>query len=95
METFMVTRTVETGKGEHGIVIDGAGGSAYVTNLYGNDVAVLDLGELEVSATVRVGDTPNGISISPSAPATPSSLEIKLTLPDGEDMDDGDGDMHP
>lgn len=46
------------------------------------------------AATVPVGDTPNGISISPLAPAAPASPEIELVLSNGEEMDGG-GKMHP
>ncbi len=96
--TFTVTKTIETGRGAHGVVIEPAGRYAYVTNLYADDVAVLDLTQLRLVATVAVGDAPNGISISPLAPATPPSPEIRLDLPQGGGMDDhndGGKDMHP
>ncbi|WP_237700576.1 hypothetical protein [Janibacter sp. HTCC2649] len=63
-KTFTVVRTVETGQGAHGIVVDPTSRHAYITNLYGDDVAVIDLGELRVVARIPMGDKPNGISFS-------------------------------
>ena len=51
-KTFTVLRTVQTGEGAHGIVIEPSSKHAYVTNMYGNDVAVLDLNEQEVVARI-------------------------------------------
>jgi YVTN family beta-propeller protein len=65
IKTFTVTATVETGQGSHGVVVDPSSQHAYVTNIYGDDVAVLDLQELEVVARIPVGDKPNGVSLSP------------------------------
>ncbi len=92
--TFSVVSTVETGKGAHGTVIDPSGEYAYITNIYGNDVAVLDLAERKVITNIPTGVGPNGISFSPLAPAPASAPEIKFTLPDHEvggmmDMDMG------
>jgi DNA-binding beta-propeller fold protein YncE len=44
-DSLSVVKTVETGQGAHGVTIDPTGQHAYVTNIYGNDLAVLDLGE--------------------------------------------------
>jgi YVTN family beta-propeller protein len=49
-ETFEVVRAVETGSGAHGIVVDPESRHAYVTNIYGNDIAVIDLAAQEVVA---------------------------------------------
>ncbi len=91
--TFTVARTVETGQGAHGVVVDPSSRHAYVTNLYGNDVAVLDLNELRVVGRIPVGDKPNGISFSTVRVSEQSPVTIKL--PKGRDSEDqphgGDG----
>ena len=59
---FTVIVDIETGEGAHGVVVGPSGRYAYVTNLYGNDVAVVDLPTSGVVGRVRVGEEPNGIS---------------------------------
>ncbi len=78
---FKVVSTVETGTGAHGVVIDPSSRHAYVTNIYGDDVAVLDLAEREVVARIPVGRWPNGISYSPFAPPTGTS-HVQLEMPE-------------
>ncbi len=75
---FSVVATVETGKGAHGVVIDPSSRHAYVTNIYDDDVAVVDLAERRVVTRVPVEDAPNGISFSPLAPPRPSRAEIEI-----------------
>jgi YVTN family beta-propeller protein len=53
------------GPGAHGVVVDGAGRYAYVTNIYDNTVSVLDARSAKVVAKVPVGRAPNGISVMP------------------------------
>ena len=65
LESFKVTKTVVTGAGAHGVVVDREGRHAYVTNMYANSVSVLDVKDRKVVKTVPVGKTPNGISITP------------------------------
>ncbi len=65
LETFEVTKTVETGPGAHGVVVSGDGRYAYVTNTYGNSVSVIEVQDLKVVATIPVGRGPNGISVTP------------------------------
>jgi YVTN family beta-propeller protein len=81
-ESFAVVNTVETGLGAHGVVIDPSSRHAYITNIYGNDLAVLDLPEARIVARIPTGAGPNGSSFSPLAPAAASAPEIKLTLPE-------------
>jgi YVTN family beta-propeller protein len=96
--TFTVAATVETGQGAHGIVIDPSSRHAYITNIYSDEVAVLDLAELKVVARIPVGDKPNGISFS-SVPVEhrdnvtlrPSELEVG-THREAEGHDDPDHD---
>jgi YVTN family beta-propeller protein len=65
LESFKVAKTVVTGAGAHGVVVDREGRYAYVTNMYANSVSVLDVKDRKVVKTVPVGKTPNGISITP------------------------------
>jgi YVTN family beta-propeller protein len=99
-KTFTVTATVETGQGAHGVVVDPSSRHAYVTNIYGDDVAVLDLEELKVVDRIAVGDKPNGVSFS--TVATDEGPSVTLNLPntagmseddteDGHDDEDHDG----
>ena len=81
--TFTVVPTVETGQGAHGIVVDPTSLHAYVTNLYGDDVAVIDLGELRVVARIPVGDKPNGISFS--SVTVPAQEAVMLDVPASDD----------
>lgn len=65
LQTFQVTKTVVTGAGAHGVVVDRDGRFAYVTNIYANSLSVLDIKERRVTKTVPVGKLPNGISMTP------------------------------
>lgn len=63
--TRRVVKTVETGKGAHGVVVDERGDRAYVTNTYANTVSAIDIRSGKVVATTPVGEAPNGISMLP------------------------------
>lgn len=78
--TFAVVEILETGQGAHGIVVEPSGRYAYIANIYGDDVAVIDLSTLEVVARVATGDSPNGISFSllPAAPAQQPQIALAL-----------------
>ena len=52
---------------------------------YGGGVAVVDLLEAKVVATIATGAGPNGISFSALAPAPAPAPELKLTLPEHSD----------
>lgn len=78
--TFAVIANVETGLGAHGIVIDPSSRHAYVTNIYSDDVAIVDLTELRVVARIPVGDKPNGISFSTLS--LEHQADVTLRLPD-------------
>ena len=82
-KTFTVLRTVQTGKGAHGIVIEPSSRHAYITNMYGNDVAVLDLKALEVVARIPVGAKPNGLSFSPVTVSDRPATKIELPMNPG------------
>ena len=92
--TFTVARTVETGEGAHGVVVDPSSRHAYVTNLYGDDVAVVDLEELRVVARVQVGDKPNGISYSPVTVRAQSPVTIEMPEGQATEADAHGGDGH-
>lgn len=83
--TFRVVKNVATGRGAHGVVIDPSSTHAYVTNIYGDDVAVLDLARLEVVARIPVGKKPNGISYSTALAPPRSDKEITIPRQHGED----------
>ena len=65
LESYKVTKTVETGLGAHGVAIDREGQYAYITNTYAGSVSVIDVKAQKVVATVPVGKGPNGISVRP------------------------------
>lgn len=83
--SFTLAGEVETGEGAHGIVVDPSGEHAYITNLYGNDVAVLDLDTLVVVARIPVGAKPNGISFSPVTTAEQPATTLVLPSELGEE----------
>lgn len=76
-------------------MVDPSGQHAYVTNLYGNDVAVLDLDSLTVVARVPVGEKPNGISFSSASVENPGPTSVQLpTDGQGEQGGHSDGEGH-
>ena len=77
--SFTVAKTVETGRGAHGVVVDPPGGRPTSPDLYGNGVAVLHLDTLTVLARVPVGDKPNGISFSPTPVDNPEPTSVPLS----------------
>jgi YVTN family beta-propeller protein len=78
--SFAVVATIQTGKGPHGIVVEPSSRYAYITNIYGNDVAVLDLTKRNVVAKIPTGAGPNGISFSSNPPAPATGAEIQLDI---------------
>ena len=70
--TFSVIDTVGTGNGAHGVVIDPSSRHAYVTNIRGNEVAVLDLRERKVVARIPVEAEPAS-ERGPESPARASA----------------------
>ncbi|RXL78369.1 hypothetical protein EO238_32085, partial [Citrobacter sp. AAK_AS5] len=76
----------------HGVVIEPSGRFAYVTNLYDNTLAVLDIPARRMVAVVPTGAGPNGVSFVPGPIAAGPAPQIDLALPPmehGMDMDHG------
>lgn len=92
--TLEPVREVTVGAGPHGVVSDPRGRTAWVTNLYDDTVSVVDLASGRVTATVPVGDQPNGVSFSPVTVAADVPGTVTLDLPGREDRGDGHGDGH-
>jgi YVTN family beta-propeller protein len=65
LKSKKVTATIQTGKGSHGVVTSTDNEYTYVTNMFDNTVSVIDNSENKVVKTIKVGKTPNGISIMP------------------------------
>jgi YVTN family beta-propeller protein len=57
-----VARTITTGAGAHGVTVSTDGRYAYIANQFANTVSEIDLDQLRVSRTFKVGSRPNGIS---------------------------------
>jgi len=57
--------TIETGKGSHGVVTSPDNKYIYVTNMFEDTVSIIDNAKNKVIKTIKVGKTPNGISIMP------------------------------
>lgn len=76
--TMDLLGTVRTGSGAHGITTDPDGRLAFVTNMFDDDVAVVDLEQLEVVSRVDVGDMPNGISFSTSRLGSRRRPDVRL-----------------
>lgn len=51
--------------GAHGVTIDSQGRFAYVTNTFDDSGSVIDIARRKVTATVKVGNGPNGITFLP------------------------------
>ena len=80
VQTFSVIDTVETGKGAHGVVIDPSGAYAFITNIYSNNVSVLDLSSRKTIANIPTGEKPNGISFSTMESPKPSTPVINMSI---------------
>jgi YVTN family beta-propeller protein len=94
--TLSEVATVETGQGAHGVVVEPSSRYAYVTNLYGDNLAVVDLAVRQVVVTVPTGASPNGVSFSSVVAIASPSSEITLPIPvheddTGEHTDDAEG----
>lgn len=58
-----VDQTISGGDAPHGMVVDKAGAFAYVTNLVGNDLSVIEIASGKEITRIPLGKMPNGVSI--------------------------------
>lgn len=58
-----VTETIEAGEAPHGVALNQSGTRAYVTNLKGGSVSVIDTTNGKELREIKVGKEPNGISV--------------------------------
>jgi len=65
LSTKKAVATIETGKGAHGLVTSGDNKFIYVTNMFDNTVSVVDNIQNKEITEIKVGKTPNGISLMP------------------------------
>ncbi|MBT2727403.1 YncE family protein [Bacillus sp. ISL-75] len=65
LKSKQVVATIETGKGSHGVVTSPDSKFIYITNMFEDTVTVIDNSQNKVLKTIKVGKTPNGISIMP------------------------------
>lgn len=81
-----VRDTVRTGSRPHGVVVDAAGGHAWVTNVGDGTVSAINLEQPTAVATITVGQDPAGISYTPFPPsvATIDTLPLEIPKPAGQ-----------
>ncbi|MDR6121645.1 YVTN family beta-propeller protein [Bacillus sp. SLBN-46] len=65
LNTKQEVATIETENGSHGVVTSPDNKYTYITNMFANTVSVIDNSQNKVIRTIKVGETPNGISIMP------------------------------
>lgn len=61
-----VVATIETGRGAHGVVVCADSSRAFVTNLFDDTVAEIDVAAQTVLRRFRVGRAPNGVTWIPA-----------------------------
>lgn len=79
--TLREVAQVETGEGAHGVAIEPSGHYAYVTNLYGDSLGVIDIADRQLVAVAPTGASPNGVSFLPGEVAPVPAASIDLVLP--------------
>lgn len=62
LTTLTVSGTIDVGLGAHGIALGNDARLAYVTNAHAGSLAVIDLAERKVIASVPTGRGPNGVA---------------------------------
>jgi YVTN family beta-propeller protein len=65
LNSQQVAATIETKNGSHGVVTSPDNKFSYVTNMFDDSVSIIDNSQSKVVKTIKVGKTPNGISIMP------------------------------
>jgi YVTN family beta-propeller protein len=70
------------------VVVEPSGARAYVTNIYGDDVAILDMEDLTLLDRVPVGDKPNGITFTSVTLQPRDDVSLTIAGADGQDPED-------
>jgi YVTN family beta-propeller protein len=65
LESKKAIATIETGKGAHGLAASSDNKWIYVTNMFDHTVSVVDNVQNKEVAEIKVGQTPNGITLFP------------------------------
>jgi YVTN family beta-propeller protein len=65
LHSKQVVATIETGKGSHGVVTSPDGKYSFVTNMFEDTLSIIENSKSDVIKTIKVGKTPNGVSIMP------------------------------
>lgn len=63
VKTRAVVETIEAGKAPHGVALNSGGTRAYITNLKGDSISVIDTTAGREMREVRIGKAPNGVSV--------------------------------
>lgn len=63
LQSQAVVETIEAGVAPHGVALDKDGTRAYVTNLKGDSVSIIDTASAKELREIKVGKEPNGISV--------------------------------
>ncbi|MBU6431056.1 YncE family protein [Patescibacteria group bacterium] len=63
LQEMKVAETIKGGNAPHGVVVSQDGKFAYVTNLLSDDLSVIDADTGKEVARIKVGKTPNGVSL--------------------------------
>ncbi len=81
---------IKTGSGAHGITTDNAGNYAFVTNMFANEVVMVDLTKEQIVWRSQVGKLPNGISYSATTinANAPETIEFEAEASENDKMMD-------
>jgi len=83
LQTLSVIETIEAGEAPHGVALNGDGTRAYVTNLKGDSVSVIDTATAKEISEIKVGKEPNGVSVwngDKAKPVTGLLEKAKITV---------------
>ncbi|MBU6431501.1 MAG: YncE family protein [Patescibacteria group bacterium] len=72
LKDMRIAQVVKSGYGPHGVVVSKDGKTVYVTNLLSNNLSVIDADTGKVSAKIKIGLMPNGVSLYYADDATSS-----------------------
>lgn len=63
LDEMEVVEEIESGVAPHGVVVSKDGKFAYITNILGGDVSVIEVSSGKKINSIKVGNMPNGISV--------------------------------